>query len=373
MMMTSGLKSLYYNPSEPASYGGVERLYRQARQLNPQITRKTVKDWLSGELTYTLHKPVRYRFPRNRVYVADKDDQWQADLADMKSISRRNRGYSYLLTVIDVFSKYAWVRPLKTKKPVEVIAAFKDIFAEGRRPTALQTDRGTEFKNRFFINFLRDEQIQFFTSKNQTTKCAVVERFNRTLKGRLYRYFTAKGTNTWIDVLQEVVDSYNQSIHRSIKMAPTAVTDDNTSLVHRNLYGVSSLGELFPVKKKQDLTEPVFGDKVRLNKLAHPFRKGYLPNWSEQTFEVVSSENKPNRLMYKVRDPGGQVYEPSLYREEVQVVKETPETTYRVEKIMRKKVVDGATFYRIKWEGLPSTFNSWEPAENVSYLKDLNN
>jgi transposase InsO family protein len=364
----SNLSKLYYDPQEPSSYGGIERLYRRAKIDDPSTKRSSVKKWLSAQIPYTVHRSVRHRFKRNRIYVDNKDDQWQADLADMQSLARHNQGYKYMLTVIDIFSKFAIVKPLKSKKPSEIIGAFDEIFKSGAKPVALQTDRGTEFKNQSFQLFLKKNDVKFFTSQNQTIKCAVVERFNRTIKSRIYRYFTAKGTSRWTDVIQQLVDSYNRSTHRSIKMRPIEVNDDNRHLVYNNLY--DSMTRLRPRHGKA--FNIGFGDNVRINKLVQPFRKGYLPSWSEETFKVVSANRGPEQTMFKVRDASGKFYEPRLYADEIQPVTENAQSTFRIEKILRTKIVDGSTYRLIKWLGFPSSFNTWEPARNVIDLRSLN-
>ena len=109
--MTANLSALYYNPKETSSFGGIERLYSRAKRDDRTVTRSRVKKWLSGQIPYSIHKPVRHRFLRNRIYVDNANDQWQADLADMQSLARHNKGFKYMLTVIDVFSKFAFVKP----------------------------------------------------------------------------------------------------------------------------------------------------------------------------------------------------------------------------------------------------------------------
>jgi Integrase core domain/Chromo (CHRromatin Organisation MOdifier) domain len=364
------IRSLYYNPKEPSSYGGVNNLFKRVNEIDPRVSKSQVKDWLSGELTYTIHKPVKYRFPRNKTIAFGANEQWQADLADMSSLSRVNNGYKYILTIIDVFSKVGYAQPVKNKKPESIIKAFGDLFREGKKPVALQTDRGTEFKNKRVQAFLKKEGVRFFTSKNQTIKCAVVERFNRTLKGRLYRYFTAQGTQNWVKVLQDVVTAYNNSPHRSIKMTPASVTEELREKVFKNLYGVDSYEDLQQTKKTPALS---IGDKVRLSKLAHPFKKGYLPNWTEQAYEIKASSNEPIQSMYGVVDEQDHAHLPRLYPQEVQKIKQTPETTYRIEKILRKRTINRITSYLVKWEGFPPSFNSWVPESDVFNLRDINN
>ena len=185
----------------------------------------------------TLHKPSRKKFPRN-IYFADGIDQtWQVDLIDLPKLARFNRGYRFILTCIDVFSKFAWVQPLKNKKGSGVAAALKKMFAYGRQPTQLQSDKGKEFLNKDVQKLLKDMKIHFFTIQNPDTKAAIVERFNRTLKERIFRHFTKANNSRYQHILQSVVDGYNDSYHRSIKTTPISVNKENESAVWNTLYG----------------------------------------------------------------------------------------------------------------------------------------
>src|SRR5277367_1564649 len=181
-MMTNNyntvLQTIYYNPKHQAGFSSVNKLYKAAKLIDNTITLKGVKQWLLGEFTYTLHKPVRKRFIRNPI-IADKiDKQWEADLVDMQQFASKNSGARYILTVIDIFSKYAWAKALKNKTPKMIINAFKDIFSEGRKPQNVRTDQGTEFVNQSFKFFLQNNNIKHYLTKDKDIKCAIVERFN---------------------------------------------------------------------------------------------------------------------------------------------------------------------------------------------------
>ena len=221
-----------------ASYGGAGAIQREVGKRH----KKQVSKWLSFQDTYTLHKPVRYRFPRRRVIVGGIDHQWQADLVDVSRLSKLNKGFKFLLTCIDVLSKYAWVVPLKDKTGQSLVRAFQQIFKTGRQPkVALQSDKGTEFYNRTFQKFLRDHKVGFFSTENEDIKACIAERFNRTLKTKMWKYFTKHDTVVYVDVLQDLVWSYNHTYHRSIKMAPTDVTQRNQEVVWQHLYGSSMM------------------------------------------------------------------------------------------------------------------------------------
>ena len=152
-MSTKILSKIYNDPKDPGSLGSVERLLRRARQLHvPGATRQAVQEYLMSEQACTLHKPARRRFTRNQTYVAGINAQWQAHLADLQGIARKNGGMRYFLTVSDVFSKFAWKILVHSKDAKAITAAFVQVLtsANPRHPRRLQTDKGKEFFNSDF-------------------------------------------------------------------------------------------------------------------------------------------------------------------------------------------------------------------------------
>jgi hypothetical protein len=347
------MDQIYYAPQAVGSYGGVEPLTRALGNTNP----KDVLEWLRSQSTYTLHKPVRKNFLRNRVVVEGIDDQWQADLVDMQAYSRSNKGTKYLLTCIDVFSKYAWAVPLKTKTGPEVMAAIKQIFKEGRQPFNFNTDRGKEFENKHVKGLFKKHDIHFFTTRSDL-KASVVERFNRTLKSRMWRYFTHTGKYVYHNILKDLMTSYNNSKHRSIGMAPNQVNLDNQAQVKEKLYGNIEIGS-----KKYKFS---VGDTVRISKQKMVFDKGYLANWTEELFTI--SERLPRYPpVYRIRDQNGEILEGTFYEEELQKIVKTDDV-YVIEKILRKAKRDGVMHALVKWKGFPSSMNSWVPASSLIKL-----
>ena len=356
--MEKTLSSIYLDPSHPASFGGVDAVYRELKdQGKNKISRKQVKEWLSQQDVYTLHKPARRYYRRSRVIVSGKDAQFQADLVDVQSLSRYNKGFKYLLTCVDIFSKYAWVIPLKTRQGQELVKALRTILSSGRKPLKLQTDKGTEFLNRQFQKFLRDNNIHFFTV-NSGLKASVIERFNRTFKNKMYKYFTAKNTLSYIDVLPQLVSSYNNTYHRSIKMKPTQVTKANQSKVWDTLYS----GDV----QKQVRFKFQVGDRVRISKVKRMFEKSYLPNFTEEMFTVYKRFARQVPV-YKLKDDAGEILEGTFYEPELQKIIKNDDV-YRVEKIIRKRKRKGVTVYFVKWKGYPDKFNTWVPESDISKL-----
>ena len=215
-------QSIYYNPTHPASYGGAARLSRASG-----IPVKRVEVWLRGQRSYTLHRPARKAGYKTRPYrTGGVDQQWQSNLVDMQVEAKYNNGYQYILTVIDIFSRYAWARPIKTKSPQHVKIGFDDIFsASNRKPLKLQTDQGLEFESNTMREYFNNLPIHQFSVKSQF-KAAIVERFNRTLKTKMWNYFTYANTRKWLDVLPKLVSGYNKAVNRGIDMAPEDVDDE---------------------------------------------------------------------------------------------------------------------------------------------------
>ena len=268
------------------------------------------------------------------------DKIWAADLADMRALSKENDGYNFLLLVIDTFSKYGWIVPLKDKKGETIVKALKEIFKEsGRRPDKLWTDKGREFFNKD----VRD-LVYLYATENEE-KSSIAERWIRTMKEKMFKYFTDYNTNKYIDVLPELVEDYNNTVHSSTKLTPTdASKEENELKVWRNLY---------PDRYKTSRLNPKFsvGDKVRITKKKTVFEKGYTTRWTEEIF-TIKEIRETNPLTYKLEDLQGEEIEGTFYEPELQ---KTEQQIFRIEKIIKKE--KGRSF--VKWKGYPDKFNSW--------------
>lgn len=358
------LRRLFYSPKHPAGFGRLETLYQHVNSGEDgrggsasdsnRITRSQIQRWLRAQPAYTLHKPVRYKYSRVKTLVSGIDSQWQADIVDVSNLAKHNDRYRYLLVVIDIFSKYLWVRELKRKSADDVTAAMRDILETGdRQPDKLQTDAGKEFLNRKFQALLKEYDIGFFTTDSDT-KSAVVERVNRTLKERMWRYFTAENTYHYRDVLQQLVQGYNHRRHRSIGMPPKDVTSDTEGEVKMRLYGenTSSVESKKPIDFRFGR-----GDSVRISRARMQFRKGYMPGWSEEIFTIKSRALR-DVPVYKIEDYAGEELTGIFYESELQLV-DSPDV-FKVERILqRRRKKDGSTEYYVKWLGYPEKFNSW--------------
>ena len=230
-------------------------------------------------LSQELHKTRKINFTRRKVISNHIDHIWGIDLATMIKYSKQNKNYRYILTVIDFFSKYSWCYPLKTKKSEEIINSFKDIFKKSKRkPEMIQSDEGTEFTNNQTQTFFKNNNIKWYHTFNRDIKCSIFERYNRTILNKIYKNFTLYDNTIWINYLDKLVNEYNNSYHRSIKMKPIlASKKSNENIVRNNLYNFKN------TNKKPKFS---IGDKVRISLLKNTFEKSYNSNYSQEIFII---------------------------------------------------------------------------------------
>ncbi len=247
-----------------------------------------------------LHKPIITKFKRRKVYSKDTDHIWSSDLIELNN----DMGYRYALTVIDLRSRFAWVVPLKNKRGHTLMLAFQQIFNKSKRkPKKLWTDEGTEFYNKIFMKFLKGEGIKLYSTFNEG-KAVVIERFNRTLKEKLYKKFTQLGSQRWVYFIQDIVDNYNNTVHSSTKLKPS---ETFTKLEY---------------EKEINLRKPKYkvGDIVRIYRWKSHFEKGYTKRWTNELFKIVNViETVP--WTYKLHDLNGEEILGSFYSQELQKTK----------------------------------------------------
>ena len=184
----------------------------------------------------------------------------------MQSLSKYHKGIKCLLCAIDLFSKYAWVIPIKDKKGTSIVNVFKKILSDSnRKPNKIWVDQGSEFYNKSFKDFLKRNNIEIYSAYYEG-KSVVAERFIRTLKNKIFKHMTAISKNVYFDVLDDIVNKYNNTVHRTIKMKPIDVTSDSYAEYNEDF-------------NKKDPKFKV-GDHVRISKYKNIFAKGYTPNWS---------------------------------------------------------------------------------------------
>ena len=315
-------------------------------------------DWAQN-LAEELHKPVRRKFPKRKVFVKGIDDTWAADLVEMGSFKEWNEGVRYLLMVIDVFSKYGWIRTLKNKRGDTVAEAFKSIFEEGRKPKKLWVDKGKEFWNKDVKAVMDEEGVERYSTENEE-KSAVVERWNRTIKERMWKMFSAKNDTTYVDKLGDILVSYNRTKHSSIGMTPAQASRKNNE---RKVYAKLYEKELW---KKRKGPKFKVGDKVRITVKKKSFEKGFTPKWTEEVF-VVDKVIFTKPVTYKLKDLMEEEVDGSFYEQELQ---KTEQENFRIEDVIDRNEKTGEVL--VKWSGYPEKFNEWIPEEDTLMIEKNN-
>ena len=311
-------------------------------------------DW-AQQLAEELHKPIRRKFTKRRVFVKGVDEIWAADLVEMQRFSDWNKGIKYLLMVIDVFSKFGWIEPLENKKGETVANTFEKIFNSSRQPRLLWTAKGKEFYNKNVKQLLSRKNIKLYSTENEE-KSSVVERFNRTIKQKMWKMFSANNT-VYFDKIDELLKNYNSSFHRSVRMSPKAASDIKiTNQVFANLYS----DEIYKQVKKPKFR---IGDRVRIYKYKRKlFDKGFTPNWTEEIF-VINKILNTKPVTYRLVDLQGEAVTGSFYEQELQ--KNTQEI-FRIEKVIRRDNKRKRAL--VKWSGYPDKFSSWVPMSELNKL-----
>ena len=255
----------------------------------------------------------------------------------MQLISKFNKGFRFLLCVIDICSKYAWVVPLKGKKGVSIVNSFQSILNKSdRKPSKIWVDKGSEFYNRSMKSRLEKNDIEMHSTHNEG-KSIAAERFIRIIKNKIYKHMTSISKNVYIDKLDDIINKYNNTTHRTIKMKPIDVKD--------NTY--------IDFGKEVNDNNPKFkvGDHMKISKYKNIFAKGYTPNWSEERFVIKKIKNKVPRT-YVIDDLNGEEITGTFYEKELQKI---DQQEFRIEKVMNNK---GDKLYA-KWKGYDNSFNSW--------------
>ena len=218
----------------------------------------------------------------------------------MQLISKFDKGFRFLLCVIDIFSKYAWVVPLKDKKVISVVNAFQKILKESdRKPNKIWVDKGSEFYNNSFKKWLKDNDTDMYSIHNEGKSVVAETTDIITLENKIYKYMTAISKNVYIDKLDDIVNEYNNTSHRTIKMKPVDVKD--------NTY--------IDFEKEVNDKNPKFGDHVRISKFKNIFAKGYMPNWSEEVF--ISKIKNTVPWTYVINDLSGEEIVGTFYEKEL--------------------------------------------------------
>lgn len=364
------LKRSYTTPGHKIAFTGIKALLQY---YSPFLSRSDIESALSEIESYTLHREFHGQ-QRNPSYSHFKRYQFQCDLIEVRNLAKQNDGVNYLLTVIDTFTRYAFVRPLKTKTAKEVTKAFASVLEEAvDSPTMVVFDRGTEFYNEDFLALCQSKNIKVF-SPDSSIHGAFIERFNRTLQGHMYKFMTENETNRYLDyidsqgikrpVLQDLVIAYNTRIHRMIGTTPfNAEHNPDSHLEIRK-----KLSAYYNTIKPK-IAKFKVGDVVRISKLKGKFDRGYNERAAKELFKVYSVRTNLKIPMYVLSNyRGNEIIKGHFYQSELT---KASGNVFRIEKILKKRKYRGKNQMLVKWKGFDDSYNEW--IDDTQVTKVFNN
>ncbi|MEW8089989.1 MAG: DDE-type integrase/transposase/recombinase [Candidatus Thiodiazotropha endolucinida] len=354
------LKRIYYDPKHPASFAGVEKLYRAVRKDGKFVlSRNKIRKWLVKQEDYAVHKEEKSKFRRRRVIAPFVDYQWDVDTADMRRYE--DQKYKYFLLAVDIMSKYVWTVPLRTKTAAEIVKAFQTIFKEGRKPTRIRSDKGSEYVNKDVRKYLKDEKIVHFVTQN-IVKASVAEKAIKTIKSRIAHFMTHNQTHRWVEVLPKLTKSYNTTYHRSIKRTPASVKPSD----HVELWK-----ELYESNRQTHKSSPKsykfrVGDIVRVSFLRRQFQRQYDERWSRDLFVVTERFMKEGIPQYKLKDYSGEIVTGTFYQK--QLSKAYEQEMYLIERVLKSRKKAGQKEYLVRWKGWAPKYDSWVSETDVESI-----
>lgn len=299
-----------------------------------------------------LHRPARRRFPRRRVTVKSVNDLYQGDLVEMLPYANVNKGMRYILTIINCFTKVAIALPLKNKTAIEVAKVLEPILQK-HKMKHFQTDQGKEWFNLHVKKLMTKYNINHYATFSEL-KASVVERLNRTLKEKMWKEFTARGTYEWLSILPRIVQKYNSTVHKTIGMKPKDVRSTHVKNILCRI-NATSKESIVREKVKQKFN---VDDHVRISKYKRVFKKGYLPNWTNEIFTVFAIRpTKP--VTYTLQDSKGEILKGSFYNQEL--IKSKTGNVYLIEKILKRR----GNKVLVRWAGFDGESDSWIDKDEI--------
>lgn len=345
---------VYYKSDHAASFGGINRL------ANASVGgRKEAQDFLEGADAYTLFREIKRPRIFRKTIAHGTHDLYQCDLVEIQKIAKYNDGFRYLMFTIDVFSRMLFVVPIRKKTGDEIVRAFKITFKKLKQCKLLHTDRGMEFRNKTVKSFLLKRKIHLYHTYSDK-KASLVERVQRTIMQRIWKYFEYARTRRLVEVLPKLVKSYNNSFHRTLGARPVDVSKRNESEFFARLY-----------PSQPRIRKPKFkvGDTVRISKNRHVLLKKYKQSFSDEVFIVDKIKLGTPIVYYLVDRENKEPILGSFYESELQRVRISVNKVWPIEKIIRQRRTAGGKEYLVKWRGYSSSHNSWVKASDIDKSK----
>lgn len=388
--MEDYLAEIYYSDDDPDHYSNPRTLFTRAKKDGKNFKLREIEEWCNRQEIYSIFKPMTVNIENRPIVIVPRVDyQWDADSLYMRNWEKDNKGYAYILNIIDIFSRFAWSFPLKTLQASETEKVLSK-FLQDHHCDFFRSDYGSEFKSVLMKKLLDQHDIEHIVTRNEP-KANYCERLNRTLKETMLKIMTHENSNHWLDDLDGVVRAYNHSYHSSIRMTPYQARRADTSLVWRNQYlpkPVSSRSP--PTKKSKKPKEKTFifkfaiGDTVRVSRLQEHFRRAYEENWSHELFTVVDRKINQGHAMYtlmswlvketKDKKTGEKTREKEFidgdfYEKELQKVDPDFNPVYRIAEVLKERTVGRGKNKKVEvlvsWLGWHKKFNQWIPKDSL--------
>ena len=322
------LREIYTSLDSPGGFSGVSNLLREAKKRDPTVTRKDVQAF----------------FETQRV-----------DLGVFPNLSKHNHGYQYILVGVDVMSRLMFGVPLKTKSAEEIKRGFEELFKQTPKlPMRVYSDRGKEFMSSHIKEYFKEKGVEKIESFGGDTKAAVAERALRTIKGRVYRYFSEKNTHNWVQALPKVLDAINHSVCRVTQMRPVDINQNNWKPLWDKLYGPCFEDGGRPARFKA-------GDHVRIDMHQEKFGRGFHTQYSDEIFTIAKAKpGGPQRpSYYKLVDRKGTEIKGVFYNENLVKTRGYDEMTHRIAKVHRTRTRRGTKELLVSWSGHPESEQTW--------------
>ena len=335
--MIKAINELPYNQQQYGTFL-VKNIIRSKRKLG------LGNNFTMEDLSNELNKPVINKFERKKVIVNYINEIHSCDLVDMQKYSRVNKGYKYIFTNIDIFSKYAWSFPLKTKTIKEIKSCFQKIFNE-RKPKYIWSDQESSFFSKEMLQFFTDNNVKIYYTHSDL-KAVIIERFNRSLRELMMKEFVKNNNTVWYNILPNLINTYNNRYHSTIKMKPKNVNKLNEKHIKNTVYNYDITNKK-PKFKINDLVRISLKRRVLFDKPTGNIK------WSEQLYKIYKI-NKTNVITYQLKDMNDEIIKGQFYAKELQLTKNTI-GEYIIEKIL--KTNKDKIF--VKWRGYDNSFNSW--------------
>lgn len=357
------ISNLYYNPKVSGSFSSPRKIWEHIKKRDDKpdkLSMKHILIWYKKQDMATVFKQNRRKFKREKIISSAMDQCWELDLAQMDQLKKHNDGVIYLLVVIDIFSKYCWLRALKSKKGLDVANAMNDIFLEGRTPLRCRSDHGGEFKSHHFRALMKKNHVHLYHSYSEIHAC-FVERLIKTLKERIFKLIYDRQSYRYIDHLQDIAKSYNSTYHSTIKMAPSDVTKSNELDVYIKNY--------MPYVNKMAKVKPQFkfnvGDLVRLSYNRGKFTRAFHESFTEELF-VVQERISSFPARYKLQDTLGDDVRGTFYEQELVFVHPDKNRVFKIEKVLSYRTrKNRAKEAKVRWLGYPPKYDSYILASQV--------